>query len=513
MRWMRWMGAAAAAGALALGAAAVQAQTPPVLKIGVEGAYPPFSEIGTDGKLKGFDIDIANALCERMKVRCTLVQMEFDALIPGLRAKKIDAIVASMSITPERRKAVDFSVKYYHTPARLVAKAGATLDTSPAGLKGRKIGVQRLLFGFAALLGGLEATSIHTLHRHTRLERLTVMEVTSQLVAVLVSVAGAWLDRRYYGPNHEGAAWVFVGANLLASLVRVAWSPLALPGHRHHFRLERAALTELLGFGRWVFLSTLLTFMAGQADRLVFGKLIPLDLFGVYGIAAALAMLPTLAVLRVGASVAFPTYARLAARGELGPLLGRVRLPLLLGGGAIVSGLFACGPYLIQLLYDDRYVAAGWILRFLAIGAWFQIMEATSGAALLALGRVSWMAAGSAAKLACLVALIPLGFHLDGFRGALVGLVAADVAKYLVAATGMVAQRLAGSRLDAGTTLLIALISAAGLAAGALVEASSPSRLAAFLAAGAASGGAWAAILGWYFLRERARRLVAPAVT
>ncbi len=367
--------------------------------------------------------------------------------------------------------------------------------------------------GFAAVLGGLEATSIQTLHRHTRLGRLTVMEVTSQLVAVLVSVAGAWLDRRYYGPNHEGAAWVFVGANLLASLVRVAWSHLALPGHRHHFRLERAALTELLGFGRWVFLSTLLTFMAGQADRLVFGKLIPLDLFGVYGIAAALAMLPTLAVLRVGASVAFPTYARLAARGELGPLLGRVRLPLLLGGGAIVSGLFACGPYLIHLLYDDRYVAAGWILRFLAIGAWFQIMEATSGAALLALGRVSWMAAGSAAKLACLVALIPLGFYLDGFRGALVGLVAADVVKYLVAATGMAAQRLAGRRLDAGITLLVALISAAGLAAGALVEASTPSRLAAFLAAGVASGGAWAAILGWYFLRERARRLVVPAVT
>jgi O-antigen/teichoic acid export membrane protein len=366
--------------------------------------------------------------------------------------------------------------------------------------------------GFSALLGGLEATSTHTLQRHLRLERLTVMEVTSQLVAVLASVAGAWLDRRYYGPNHEGAAWVFIGANLLASLVRVGWSHLALPGHRHRFRLEPAALTELFSFGRWVFLSTLLTFMAGQADRLVFGKLIPLDLFGVYGIAAALAMLPTLAVLRVGASVAFPAYARLAARGELGPLLGRVRMPLLLGGGAIVSGLFACGPYLIHLLYDDRYLAAGWILRFLAIGAWFQIMEATAGAALLALGRVSWMAAGSAAKLACLVALIPLGFHLDGFRGALVGLVAADVVKYLVAATGMAAQKLAGSRLDAGITLLVTLLSAAGLAAGALVEASTPSRLAAFLAAGVATGGAWAAILGWYFLRERARRLAVPAV-
>jgi arginine/ornithine transport system substrate-binding protein len=113
------------------------------LRIGVEGAYPPFSEIGSDGKLKGFDIDIANALCERLKLACVLVQAEFDALIPALRAKKFDAIVASMSITPERRKAVDFSDKYYETPARLVARADARLDVSPAGLKGKKIGVQR----------------------------------------------------------------------------------------------------------------------------------------------------------------------------------------------------------------------------------------------------------------------------------------------------------------------------------------------------------------------------------
>ena len=103
------------------------------LRIGVEGAYPPFSEIGTDGKLKGFDIDIAHALCERMKANCTLVQAEFDALIPGLRAKKIDAIVASMSITPERKKSVDFSDKYYQTPARMLARADAKFDVSKTG--------------------------------------------------------------------------------------------------------------------------------------------------------------------------------------------------------------------------------------------------------------------------------------------------------------------------------------------------------------------------------------------
>lgn len=123
--------------------AASAADGPSKLRIGVEGAYPPFSEVGPDGKLKGFDIDIANALCARMKVQCTLVQQDFDGMIPALSARKFDAIVASMSITPERQKSVLFTDKYYQTPARLVAKAGAAFEATPAALKGKRIGVQR----------------------------------------------------------------------------------------------------------------------------------------------------------------------------------------------------------------------------------------------------------------------------------------------------------------------------------------------------------------------------------
>lgn len=124
-------------------AAGVSAQDGKKIKIGVEGAYPPFSELGSDGKIKGFDIDIANALCAQIKAQCTLVQQEFDGMIPSLQAKKIDAIIASMSITDERRKLVDFSDKYYHTPARFVAAKNAALSATAAGMKGKRIGVQR----------------------------------------------------------------------------------------------------------------------------------------------------------------------------------------------------------------------------------------------------------------------------------------------------------------------------------------------------------------------------------
>ena len=130
----------AAATAVALTVSAF-AQEP--LRIGVEGAYPPFSQKAADGTLSGFDIDIANALCAKLQRECVLVEQDWDGMIPALKANKFDAIVASMSITPERKQQVDFSEKYYQTPARFVAKKGAELDVSPEGMAGKRIGVQR----------------------------------------------------------------------------------------------------------------------------------------------------------------------------------------------------------------------------------------------------------------------------------------------------------------------------------------------------------------------------------
>jgi arginine/ornithine transport system substrate-binding protein len=128
--------------ALALGLA-LSASAQETLRLGVEAAYPPFSELAPDGSIKGFDIDIGMAVCERLKAKCTLVQSEFDAMIPALAARKFDAIVASMSITPERSKAVRFSKVYYESAARFVVKASSPIAITPEGLKGKAIGVQR----------------------------------------------------------------------------------------------------------------------------------------------------------------------------------------------------------------------------------------------------------------------------------------------------------------------------------------------------------------------------------
>jgi arginine/ornithine transport system substrate-binding protein len=113
------------------------------LRIANEGAYHPFNYIDPSGELKGFDVDIAKAICEVMGVEPEFVVQDWDGMIPGLLAKKYETIISSMSITEERKKAVNFTGPYYQVPARFVAPEGSGLVISKEGLKGKKIGVQR----------------------------------------------------------------------------------------------------------------------------------------------------------------------------------------------------------------------------------------------------------------------------------------------------------------------------------------------------------------------------------
>jgi lysine-arginine-ornithine-binding protein len=113
------------------------------IRFGVDASYPPFESKGTDGKLTGFDIDLGNQICARLKAKCVWVENDFDGMIPALKAKKFDGVLSSMSMTPQRAEQVAFSDKLFNTPTRLIAKKGSTLLPTPESLAGKTIGVEQ----------------------------------------------------------------------------------------------------------------------------------------------------------------------------------------------------------------------------------------------------------------------------------------------------------------------------------------------------------------------------------
>ncbi|KAG1668277.1 ABC transporter arginine-binding protein 1 [Nymphon striatum] len=142
MRFSKIMLATAAAISLSLGAAHADGHSMKI-KIGTEGAYPPFNNLEADGSLVGFDVDIAKALCAEMKAECEFVTSDWDGIIPALQAGKFDAIIASMSITDERKEKVDFTNKYYNSPPAIaVAKDSDVTEATDAALAGKTLGAQ-----------------------------------------------------------------------------------------------------------------------------------------------------------------------------------------------------------------------------------------------------------------------------------------------------------------------------------------------------------------------------------
>ena len=136
---MKTLSTITAAAALAMTAGIASAE----VKIGIAAEpYPPFAEKAADGSWKGWEIEIVNALCTAMEEDCEIVPIAWDGIIPALLSEKIDVITASMSITEERMKTIDFSDKYYNTPAVLVGPKSMEMTGDPASLDGRYVGVQ-----------------------------------------------------------------------------------------------------------------------------------------------------------------------------------------------------------------------------------------------------------------------------------------------------------------------------------------------------------------------------------
>ena len=341
------------------------------------------------------------------------------------------------------------------------------------------------------LASGFTSTAVHRLTRHLMLGRLALLETGTQVVAIGGMIAWA---------SVSPGVLALVVPPTLAVVLKAAVSHLLVNDRRDRFGWDREAAANLVNFSRWILVSTILGFATTQADRLIFGKLIPLELLGVYGIAAMLAQVPRQLVLKLGQDVIFPALSRVEAeRGKFADAVSRTRRPVAVLGGLLVAGLIAGGPPLVLAAYDARYAAASWIVPTLAAGIWVEVLSVSNGAVLLSRGLTRGLAASQSVKVASLVAGILLGHHWYGFEGAVVGVAASELGSYAVgvALVGRAGGRVWG--IDATTTLWVAATAAAGWGVGRVVPgwldggtAGTLSQLAGFAAAGVTVSALWA---------------------
>lgn len=315
--------------------------------------------------------------------------------------------------------------------------------------------------GLVTLIGGFESTSLPRLSRHLSLGKLISLQLGAQVASIAVMVTWAAI---------RPTIWALVAGSLTARLGTTAFSHAVMRGHRDRFGWDRDSFQELLRFGSWIFVSTVLTFFAGHADRLIFGKTIPVAMLGVYSIAWMFATLPTQLMQQIQSAVVFPALSRKlasdASGAGLGPWYHRARFPVLVLAGLAIACLVASGPWLIATLYDPRYVDAGWILQLLALGSWFYVLAGPSGSALLAVGQPRWLAVANGAKVLGIAILVPAGFWVAEFRGAVVGFAAAEGLRYAALAAGAHGVGLGTVWRDLLVSVLLALAALVGLSTG-----------------------------------------------
>ena len=303
----------------------------------------------------------------------------------------------------------------------------------------------------SAVLGGFNATSLYVLQRELKLRSLTLLELGSQVSAMIVMLVWAWLSP---------GVWALVAGGIVAAIVELVGSHRLRAGPRNRFAWDRSALRQLIHFGKWIFLGTAIMFLAEQIDRLILGKIISLELLGIYGIALVFAEVPRQVTLAISGRVLFPALSRLRdlPRHELREriLHNRRLIVFVLAAGVALFASF--GDVLIRTLYDLRYWQAAWMLPLLALGLWPRVLCNTIEPSLFAIGMPKYSSLGQLARFVFTLSGILLGFAWFGLVGALAAVALNDLAYYMIINIGLWRQGLSGLKQDFQATALFAAV-------------------------------------------------------
>lgn len=266
------------------------------------------------------------------------------------------------------------------------------------------------VLSLTALIGGFVSMKMATAKRNLQMNKVVQVELLSQVGSLIIMIVWAILHR---------SVWALVAGSVSVVVFKVILSHLYLSGIRTKLHWDREIFWDVFHFGKWIFLTSIMGFLALNGDRLLLGGMISAAEMGQFGIALFMANAVSLMAKKIISSVAFSALSEVIRKrpADLKKVYYQLRLPvdviLLFATGFLVSS----GHLLIEVLYDDRYSDAGWMLEILSINL-VQVRYSLAGQCYVAMGKPGIELPIALVKVACLFVLLPLAFNYWGLVGA-----------------------------------------------------------------------------------------------
>lgn len=304
------------------------------------------------------------------------------------------------------------------------------------------------IIGFSTVLDGFTSTSGLLLKKKLRVGLVTVSKLCIRLLSLIIMIVWASI---------YPSIWALVAGTISFTILGIVSSHFILPGPPNRFCWDKKSIDEILNFGKWIFISTILFYLANQSDRLILPKMYSLEILGVYAIAYSLASLPRQALGQMINQVVFPAFSEIKAlpRQEFRLKISNPRRSFLILSSLGISVLATFGDFLITFLYDSRYEGAAWMFSILCVGVWFSILEGIGTSALLAFGSSVYNAYAKASKLLVLIFGMYLGNRLFGLPGTVVAISLADLGAYLGIQYGLYQEKICFPMQDFMATLFL----------------------------------------------------------
>lgn len=265
------------------------------------------------------------------------------------------------------------------------------------------------------IIAGFESTKLLQAGRNLQLAKVTGIEIAGQIFGLLVMFGWVLVDR---------SIWALVAGSISSSLARTLLSHIWLPGTSNRWQWNREAFEEIIRFGKWIFLSTVLYFFVSNGDRMLLGALVDANSLGTYAIAFLIFSSVDQVLTKIIVDVSFPALSEIARERSARLTEAYYRFHAIIASFTYFCCgiLMVSGQEIIGLLYDRRYEQAGWILEILAV-ALLTLPFRVATQCFLALGLAKAYSYLHIIRMISLFVALPLGFHFWGLQGAIWGIV------------------------------------------------------------------------------------------